>query len=176
MKTDDLLVKYVNWQPREREKGRYWASDIYSIIKGYTTPKNFFEQKEIDIRGARNIISGIAFENILKDIYDRCEIKYKAGDEIKREIKIDKDIVLVVKPDFEFDNWVLETKYPTMKRKEVPEWYLYQLEAEHRATNKNVKLGLFSYPFSIQYVDYKPDDKRWELIQKTLINFHNKIK
>jgi hypothetical protein len=174
--TKELLLKYVNQDQHPRIAGRYFASEIYQILKGKLTPKNFFEQKEIDIVGARNIISGIAFEAQLKDIFEKTGIKFKYGDEIKREIKITDDIVLVVKPDFEFDDWVLETKYPTRTRQEIPEWYQTQLECEYRATNKPVRLGIFSYPFDITYINYQPDDKRWELIKQTLIEFDKKLK
>jgi len=175
-KTDDLIVKYVNRNNHQRQKNRYWSSDIYSLIKGHLTPSNYFEPKTIDIEGARNIISGMAYESQWKEILEKTGVKFKYGDEIKREMKITDEITLVVKPDFEFDNWVLETKYPTKEREEIPEWYLYLLECEFRACQKNVKLGIFSYPFAIKYVPYKPDDKRWDLIQKTLIEFHNKLK
>lgn len=176
MKTDDLLLKYVNNNPKKREVGRYWASDIYNILKGRLKPSNYFEQKAIDIFGARNIISGMAFENQLKDIFERTDVKFKYGEEVKKEIPITDEITLVVKIDFEFENWGLETKYPTKQRNEIPDWYLYQLECEYRALNKDVKLGTFSYPFQIKYISYKPDDKRWDLIQETLIEFHNKLK
>jgi len=175
MKTDDILLKYINSGNHKREKGRYWATDIYSIIKGHLKPKDFFKQKEIDIIGVRNILSGMAFESQLKEVFEKTGVKFEYGDKIKREMKINDEITLVVKPDFEFEKWVLETKYPTKKRQEIPEWYLYQLEAEYRATNKEVKLGIFSYPFNINYITYKPDDKRWNKITETLVKFHNKL-
>ena len=175
MKTQDLFIKYVNSGHKEREISRYWATDIYSIIKGHLTPKNFFKKKDIDLTGAKNIISGMAYEAQLKDIFEKTGVKFKYGDEIKREMEID-DITLVVKPDFEFEDWVLETKYPTKKREGISEWYQYQLECEYRATGKPVKLGVFSYPFDIKYIKYQPNDKRWELIKKTLIEFDKKLK
>lgn len=176
MKFDEVLSKYVNQKHEPRQIGRYWSSEIYSILKGKLTPKNFFEPKQIDITGARNIISGMAFEAQLKDIFEKTGVKFKYGDEIKREIKITDDIVLVVKPDFEFEDWVLETKYPTKTRQAIPPWYELQLESEYRATNKPVKLGIFSYPFDVKYIPYQPDDKRWKLIKQTLIEFDKKLK
>jgi len=149
MRFDEILLRYANQKHEPRQIGRYWSSEIYSILKGKLTPKNFFEPKQIDITGARNIISGMAFEAQLKDIFEKTGVKFKYGDEIKREIKITDDIVLVSKPDFEFEDWVLETKYPTKTRQGIPEWWLYQLESEYRATNKPVKLGVFSYPFDV---------------------------
>ncbi len=176
MNTETLLLKYVNQEHEPRQIGRYWSSEIYQILKGKLTPKNFFKQKDIDITGARNIISGIAFEAQLKDIFEKTGVKFKYGDEIKREVKITDDIILVVKPDFEFEDWVLETKYPTQIREGISPWYQFQLESEYRATNKPVKLGIFSYPFDVKYIPYQPDDKRWELIKQTLIEFDNKLK
>jgi len=176
MKTHELFLRYVNQDQHPRIAGRYFASELYQILKGKLTPKNFFEPKQIDITGARNIISGMAFEAQLKDIFEKTGVKFKYGDEIKREIKITDDIVLVSKPDFEFEDWVLETKYPTHERQEIPPWYELQLESEYRATNKPVRLGIFSYPFDVTYIKYQPDDKRWELIKQTLIEFDKKLR
>ncbi len=48
MKINDLLVKYVNEKDvgkHTRIIGRYYASEIYAISKGYLKPKDFFEQR-----------------------------------------------------------------------------------------------------------------------------------
>lgn len=174
MKINDLLLSYVNREQRPRKLHRYWATDVYKIIKGYLTAGNFFLQKPIDITGAKNIISGEAYESKWKEILEANKIEFQYGDKIKREIKI-KQIVLVVKPDFEMNNWVLETKYPTKPTNEIPDKWVYQLECESRATKKKVYLGVFEYPFYIRYFEYKPSDKRWEDIQQTLINFDKKL-
>jgi len=175
MKTNNLLLNFVNKDSHPRERGRYWATDIFPIIKGYLKPKDFFTHKEIDLQGARNIISGEAYESQWKEILEANKIDFKYGNEIKKEIKITDKIILVVKPDFETKNWVLETKYPTKPTNEIPEKWEYQLEAEFRATKKKVYLGIFEYPFNIKYLEYKPSEERWEFIKETLIKFDKKL-
>ncbi|MEM5782491.1 MAG: hypothetical protein QXD43_04845 [Candidatus Aenigmatarchaeota archaeon] len=173
MKTKELLLNAVN-QPHERTYGRYYASELYQIIKGYLKPKDFFKTKEIDLAGAENICRGEAYEAKWKEILEINKIPFKYGDEIKREIKI-KDFILVVKPDFEFNDWVLETKYPVRSIKEIPEKWIYQLEAEYQATHKKVYLGIFEPTFKIKYFLYHPNSARWDLIIKTLEKFHSEI-
>jgi len=172
---NQLLLDCVN-QSHPRQIGRYYASEIYQIIKGYLQPQNFFTSKPIDLTGAKNILRGEAYETQFKEVLEANKIKFHYGDEIKREIQLTEEVVLVVKPDFEFEDWVLETKYPTQIREGISPWYQFQLESEYRATNKPVKLGIFSYPFDVKYIPYQPDDKRWELIKQTLIEFDNKLK
>ncbi|MEM5871467.1 MAG: hypothetical protein QW051_01200 [Candidatus Aenigmatarchaeota archaeon] len=179
MNTNELILNYINSEKKPREVGRYWATDIYPILKGYLTPKNFFTYKEIDLKGASNILSGEAYETKWKEILEFNRVKFKYGEEAKKEIVIGDKIILVVKPDFEFENWVLETKCPAKETKfisEIPEKWIYQLECEHRATNKPVYLGIFSHPFSLTYYSYKPSLARWNLIQKTLIEFDTKLR
>lgn len=176
MKSDELILRYINSEKKPREIGRYWATDIYSILKGYLTPKNFFKQKEIDLVGASNILSGEAYESKWKEILEFNKVKFKYGDEAKKEIVVGDNIVLVVKPDFEFETWVLETKCPVRETDQIPEKWIYQLECEYRATNKPVYLGIFSHPFKITYHLYEPSLARWNLIQQTLINFDKKLR
>lgn len=171
MKIDELLVKYVNKDKKEREVGRYWASDLYDIIHNKITLEELFNKQDIELDGARKIVSGIAFEAMLNDIFNKMNVKFDY--QKKYEIKIDKDITLVVIPDFEFDNFVLETKYPGKIYDEIPEWYEYQLEAEHRATGKDVYLGIFTHPFDIKTIPFEPSEERWNKIQEALINFNN---
>ena len=179
MNTADILVKYVNRKNPEhkaRQIGRYWASEINYIKKGYLKPKDFFEKKEIDLRGAKNIISGSAYEDMLKKVFEGTGLKFKYGDDTKYEIKINDEITIVTKLDFEFDDYGIETKYPTKELNEIPERYRHQLECEYRATKKDMKLGVFSYPFNVTYYPYIPSDETWKEIKETLILFHAKLK
>ena len=177
MQTEELILKYLNRGEHKREFGRYWATDIYKIKKRQITPKNFFESNPIDdIEIAGRMLDGMANEMLLKDIYDFCNVSYKYGEETKREMKIDDEITLVVKPDFEFKDWIDELKNPIRERDEIPPWYLYQLECEYRACNKPVRMGVFVHPFNIHYTEFIPSDKRWDDIVKTLKEFHAKLK
>jgi hypothetical protein len=174
MKLNNLLLKYVN-QPKERTYGRYYASELYSIIKGYFKPEDFWKIREIDLEGAKNILRGEAYETKFREILEFNKVAFKYGDEIKYEIKINKDIVLVVKPDFEFENFVLETKYPVKHLEEIPEKWQYQCEAEFRATNKQVIVGIFYNIFDIKFLPYKPSEATWKKIKQSLIDFHSKV-
>lgn len=173
---NQLLIDYVNQESHPRQIGRYYASELYQIIQGYLKPQDFFTPKEIDLTGAQNILKGEAYESQFKKVLEHNKIKFLYGDEIKKEIALTDEIVLVVKPDFEFDDMVIETKCPVRQIKEIPEKWQYQLEAEYRATYKNVFLGVFSNPFNLTLYPYTPDKKRWQLIQRTLSDFHTKLK
>lgn len=176
MKLDHILSKHVNQNHKPRQIGRYWSSEISSIKKGYLTPKNFFEDTDISMGGVRMILTGMAMENMLTKIFEAQEVDCLPQE--KKVLSITKEIDLVVKPDFVFPDFVLETKYPfsVVKPHTIPERYKYQLECEYRAFNKPVYLGLFSAPFSVEFIPYNPSKYTWNSIQKTLINFHNKLK
>lgn len=176
MKIKELLNNYINHEnpDHQRKAGRFWASDIWAIRKGYLTPRNFFKQKIVDELGIRRIIVGEAMEKKLQEILEFNKIKVEC--QKKYEVKINKDIVLVVKPDFEFSDFVIETKFPFSLISEIPDKWKDQLEAEHRATSKKVYLGILSSPFNLKLPKYTPSSKRWEEIKQLLIEFNKKLK
>lgn len=180
MKINDLLLKYVNEKDKNkhtRKIGRYYASEIYAISKGYLKPENFFSDKTADIYGAECISGGIAYENYLKDIleFNKAKCLYQE----KREIKIDDEITIVVKPDFLFESMLWETKYPDSPMKdEIPDKWKFQLECEARAFNmlNGTYLGIFRrHPF-LTLVKFKPSVVRWNNIKKIIIKFHEDLK
>jgi len=175
MTIDDILVSYVNRDTgHKREIGRYWASDVHSIKEGYLTPENFLLKKAIDLSGARMILTGVAFENLWTEICKTTGVACSFQE--KKELSINKDITLVVKPDYVYDNVIHETKYPfSIVREEIPDRYLDQLECEYRAFYKQVYLGVFSTPFNLKLLPYTPSKRRWTNITNTLIDFHNKV-
>lgn len=179
MKVSELLLKYVNRGDfRPRKIGRYWATDVSSIMKGYLTPRSFFEKREINLSGTRMILTGQAMEAQLQKILEETElfdIKYQE----KKEIKITNEIVLVVKTDFTFENkFVLETKFPfsPVKMDQIPQRYLHQLECEYRAFYLPVYLGVLTIPFNLKLIPYVPSKRRWKNIQRILEDFHEKVK
>jgi len=175
MKLEDILSQYVNQISEPRKIGRYWASDLYAIKYGYLTPQNFLTQKIIQDKGVRMIITGEAMEEKLQKIFDF--IKADAEYQTKYELEIAKDITLVVKPDFEFKDFVIETKFPfTEVGDTIPEKWLYQCEAEYQATKKPVYVGVFTIPFNIKFLAYTPSPKRWEEIQTILKTFDKKLR
>lgn len=180
MKLDNIFSDFVNHvgdEKRSRTIGRYWASDIESIKKGYLTPQNFFEQRKVDDNGVRMILSGIAFENMLTKIFEKQKVECITQE--KKTLKITDDIELVVKPDFVFPEFIIETKFPfsSINSNEIPERYKSQLECEYRAFEpKRVYLGVFTVPFNMTMIEYIPSQKRWSNVKKVLTDFHEKVK
>lgn len=180
MKINQLLVKYINEKDKgqhTRKIGRYYASEIYSISEGYLKPEDFFKERGIDKYGCENIAGGCAYESYLQGVLSwggaKCE--YQA----KKEIKINDEITLVVKPDFLFSNMLWETKYADAPMKdEIPDKWKFQLECEARAFNMldGTYLGIFRrHPF-LTLVKFKPSTLRWNNIQKILTKFHEELK
>ena len=171
-----ILDFFNSGEKRPRQVGRYWATDIYAIMKGYLTVDNFFESKKIDEVGAGRILSGMAFEAMLHEVYTNQGIKYeKKG---KKEIQIAPEITLVVKPDFILANSIIETKFPERLPEnviDIPDKYKHQLECEYQAYKLPVVLGLFSHPFNVDFIPYKNSERRWVNIIKGLIAFHEKL-
>jgi hypothetical protein len=173
MTTKEMCEKYVN-KHRERKKGFFYASEVGSIINGYLKPDKFYEPKKITGIGIKNILSGMAFEAEWKRILEENKREFKH--EPRYEVKFD-DITITVKPDFEFKDKVVETKFPVRlgSQEEYLERYQYQLELEHRATNKPVYLGIFTHPFDISYYSFTPSDERFNKIKEALQTFNQYI-
>lgn len=172
--TEHLYQFYNKEKKRKREIGKYWASDIYGIRKGYTNPTNFFKQREVDRQGTMNIFWGQAAECQLHEIFKEQKIDFITQERF--ELKI-ADFALSGKTDFSFSDFVLETKCPMEATYQIPEKWKDQLEVQYRATNKPVQLGIF-YKNGLKLVrffPYEPSDTRWEEIQQILKDFHVKL-
>jgi len=176
MELNKILTDYLVRPSYRRQVGRYWSSEVEYIRKKYVTPESFFEAKPIDIDGTRMILTGMAMENLLTDIFKKQGVDCKF--QSKKVMHINREIDLVVKPDFEFPKFLVETKYPfsIVKQGEIPERYKYQLECEYRAFEKPVYLGVFTIPFNVEFIEYEPSKRRWNNIKKVLVNFHHEVK
>ncbi|MHA1329785.1 MAG: hypothetical protein ACTSR2_01790 [Candidatus Hodarchaeales archaeon] len=168
-----IIKSHITDKQRERQIGRYWATDLYPMIKGYLKPEDFFKEKEYDERSVSYILTGEANEDILTKIFTEQKVKFEP--QVKKEIKINDEITLVVVADFVFEDKVIETKHPFKEVGWIPERYLYQLEAEYRAFKKPVYLGVIGTPFSLRFLKYTPSDERWKQIKEILIRFHNAL-
>lgn len=179
---DELKLKYVNKEHEPRKIGRYWSSEVNSIAGGWTKPKDFFKQREIDLKGAGMIIVGQAMEEKLALIFENGGVDFEYDDgnnpKVKKEIQITDEIVLVVKTDFIIANqMVIETKFPfSAVGNVIPQRYLRQLECEYRAFYLPVCLGVLSVPFNLRLLEYIPSKTRWQSIQKLLISYHEQVK
>ncbi len=171
---DKLLSEYVNHNDKERKVGRYYSSEIGSIIKGYLKPEQFFIKKKIDKRGVGNIMSGMAFEAELKRALDFSEVKYTH--EPKKELKID-NLVIVVKPDFEFEDKILETKFPVSlgSPDDYLERYKHQMECQYQAFHKPVYLGIFTHPFGLKIYRYQESEDTYNEIIQAVKKFHKEL-
>jgi len=69
MKFKTILKDFINSNPHPRILGRFWASEIFAIQKGYLKPEDFFKNDPIDLSGCRKISSGIAYEEYLSKIF-----------------------------------------------------------------------------------------------------------
>jgi len=183
MKSNKLLKEYLNRNQHQRKRGRYYASEINAIRKGWKLPGDFFKPNEIT-ENFDGILNGTMKEDFLAKIFTEMKIKCACGEKqtkyeipVKAQEPVD-DIVIVCKPDFEFKNEVWETKAPITYRdfSKIKESYKDQLECEFRATGKQVKLGYFveGQIFPI-LLPYKPSDVRWRNIKKKLKEFHQEV-
>jgi len=181
MTIDEIVLEWCNTDDglHQRKIGRYNASEISSIKKGYLKPKDFFTKKKIDLLGAKRISSGRILETGLEQML--LDLKIPHDYNPKYEIKID-DFVVVCKPDFIFENFVIETKAPATDRswEYLFDSYKYQLQAEHLVTGKDVYLGRFCLDggnqFNVRFRKYLASDKVWEEAVEILRKFDKKLK
>jgi hypothetical protein len=175
MKIDEILLKYIKQGHNgERVLGRYFATDIERIIRGELTPENFFSKPEISLEEAKMMITGIGFELMLKEIFEKAKIDFEY--QKKAEYQLSDEITLVAKTDFSFQNFILETKFNFRDINRIPLKYTYQLECQSRIFGLPVYLGLFSIPFDLKIIPYFPDSKKWKKIKNILFDFNEKLK
>lgn len=176
MKINDLICQFVNGNGKGKERilGRYYASEIYSIIKGDVKPETFFERGEIDEMGSKYISEGIACEDYLIKVFTGMKVDVKFQNAC--EIKVNDEIVISAKTDFHFGNFIAELKRPNRLWEEIPEKWVYQLECYYRGWFLPVYLWQASYPLTIKQLEFIPSETRWKKIQKALISFHEEIK
>lgn len=175
MKIDDIITSFVNQgSDHKRSVGIYWASEVNQIIKGYLKPENFFDRGKIDLDGAKMISSGIAMENMLTKIFEKTGVECQT--QVRKEIEIARGIKLIVKPDYIFKNFVLETKFPFRPFDEIPTRYQFQLECEYRSCFLPVYLGVFSNPFNVRLLSFTPSKARWRKITNFLIEFDKELR
>jgi len=177
MDTNKAILNYVNLRDKgkhKREIGHYYCSEIYSIIKGYLKPEDFFTEKQIYMYSCENISSGFAYENYLQKVleFNKADCKYQE----RTEIKID-DFSITVKPDFLFPNMLWETKCPDKPMAdEIPDKWKYQLEAEYQAFKKPTYLGIFRKHPILTLIEYKQSDRVWKFAVSKVAEFHKKLK
>jgi len=172
----EAIHDYYN-TPRDKKRvvGRYYASEISSIIKGYITTGNYFTQRIADKKGQANMFRGSAMEDHLVKVLKEQKVEFTTQDPI--ELKI-KDFVISGKLDFNFKEYIVETKCPENITNGVPDKWKCQMECYYRATNKKVYLGIFDKvgEHIIRFFPYEPSDLLWEEIKTKISDFHRRLK
>jgi len=175
MDINQLAMKYIEDQQHDRIPGRYYASELWGIDKGYITPQNFGIKQEYNDISISHIIQGEAKEEKLNQIFTKYFSQEECIWNPKYEIEIDDQITLVVKPDFEFKKFVLECKDSDPEKWEK---YWYQAEAEYQATKKPVYFVFFGQKGDklVREIKlYKHNQTIWKHIIKLLKEFHTKV-
>lgn len=172
----EAISNYYNRpQEKQREIGKFHASELWYIYKGYTNPTNFFKQKPVDEQGQANMFRGSAMEDMLCKILTEQKVDFKTQERF--EIEVCKGISISGKLDFNFPEFIVETKCPMELTNGIPPKWEFQLETYFRMTGKKIYLGIFDKVGSsiIRFFEYEPSDERWELIKQTLISFNEKL-
>ena len=161
-------------KPKERELGRFYASELYSLMTNRLTPDEWWHGQKIDAQGRRNIYRGIKRELEVEELLKLSGRKIET--QIKKEYKID-DITIVSKIDFIIDgSYIAECKSSKPLPTEIKPSAFYQAEAYYRTFNLPVYFIYYLDPDSYKFFKYIPDDKRFEDILEKVVAFHKLIK
>lgn len=118
------LTKYIIARSKSypRKRGRYSASEVFAILKGWTKPEDFLKPKQFDIESMLKMWRG----NVAHDHIQKLLEKEGVAEE-KREVRY-KDIVLVGKADFlpndASEVWEFKTSDVAMPKSK--EWHDHQ--------------------------------------------------
>lgn len=190
MNLNQELIKLYTYDS-SRKLGRINSSDIYNILTGDLTPENFFDNQPTDMVKLKNVWRGMAIEDRFGKELEKLGFKMKwetTGEQLKYEIPVD-DFVIVVKPDFHILNgkeinckdneFLLETKCPNRIKEDIPNWYLYQLECQYRATGIPVYLCQINVMDNdepiVCLIKFKPSEVRWKNILAKLKAFNQEL-
>jgi hypothetical protein len=172
----DEISNFYN-KPRDKKKiiGRYYASEIGSILKGYITTTNYFDQKPVDKKGQANMFRGSAMEEQLGKILKEQGVEFETQTPLELRVE---DFIISGKLDFNFKDYIVETKCPQDLTNGIPDKWKCQCECYFRATNKKVYLGIFDKTGDniIRFFPYEPSDALWEEIKTKMSDFHRRLK
>lgn len=185
MTLDEKKYRYLNRldEPyKKRILGRYNASELGSIIRKYKVAKHHFEPDYIQNSDRfPNQVDTVLTGMFIEDGYNKLFKKdCKCGEnQSKYEYKINEEITIVVKPDFEWEKEVWEMKCPVEPVNEIPLKWKYQLEMEHRATGKDVYLFVVMVgngKLIEKLIPYIPSEETFNEIKTNIIKYHELIK
>ena len=171
--TDKLREKMKSY-PRTR--GRYNSSELYYITKGYTTPEEWFNSPEKDMKQITDMWNGIGAHNQIQELLGKqfCE---------KKAELVYKDIILVAKGDFfppALPDEVWELKSSDKLMKIAKPGHIYQAKIYCSMFNK--KTGTVFQPIQNKDGVYlkdlgsvERDDKWFESQLELLYQFHLQV-
>lgn len=174
MKPIAQLKKYFEQrQQKQREIGRYYASELYNIMTGKLNEKNYFEPKKYTADLLVNFSRGEMGEDFWTKLYET--IKGKFISQVKKERRIlGKEYSIICKVDLEFEDRILEIKCPNYLPDDICDYHKPQLEAYYRTFYKPVQIFYFDVKtFDYRSYIYKPEKKFWRQILSKVDNFHN---
>ena len=186
----DAVMKRVEEGKKKGVVGRYSASQIYAILEGWTTPKDFLEGEIKEFEEAFNLWNGTekhkSVEGLMKILGYETELK--------KEHQC-KDFMIVGMADYLTEKEVADLKTSIELIGEAKKWSLFQLklyctifqkergiiyEPVIKIEQKPNKMG-FPKPkvtdFYLRNIgETKRDDKWFETIVKKLNIFHEQLK
>lgn len=181
MKIAELLSNYINSRKIERPEYTYGSSELYGIMNEYTSAEEYLNPKPFNDESCSKMIDGIAMENMFEEIlkFNKVPHKYQTSYTIScgsfATINIKHPVIIECHPDFEFDNFIIETKSSDKSLDKLLITYQYQLEVQYRCTNKTIYLGKFSRPFNLELIRFIPSNKRWKTISHKIKMFNAKV-
>ena len=180
MKIAELLSKFINSRKIERPEYTYGSSELYGIMNEYTSAEEYLNPKPFNDESCSKMIDGIAMENMFEEILKFNDIphKYQTNYTISCgsfNPNSKYPVLIECHPDFEFDNFIIETKSSDKPLDKLLITYQYQLEVQFRCTNKTIYLGKFSRPFNLELIRFIPSDKRWKKISHKIKKFNSQV-
>ena len=119
----DITDKFieVNCKHKPRVPHRYSASELYGLLNGWTSPKQFLEGKRFTLEEAMRMRMGSAKHEIIQ------ECLAEMGYELEKKVEYEHEgIVLVTKCDAITSIDFLEIKTSDKLSKGAKDWQLYQ--------------------------------------------------
>jgi len=169
---EKLKIKaFEEYSLKEREIGRYYASELWHYLTGKIPPEQFLSPPLPSQEELKALYWGIIIHKGIQAIFGYQEKKY--------EIQIGDGISIVCKPDLELENGEIieiKTKEDVEIYESVPLPYEYQCQAYLQAKNLDkMRLYLIGWGFSRKKFEIKRNNDLWKKIVLGLKDYHKKV-
>lgn len=170
--TDKLLEKQQKGKP---QIGRYSISQLWGVLNGFSTPKEWLKGEKIDFQNALRMRMGTLKHELVQELLeDDWQIEKKAE-------LLYKDFILVGKADGIKGDTIMEIKTSDLIIPQAKKWHIWQLKMYLSMFNK--EKGVIYQPvvqksrLYLKEIGVVKQDKKWFKEQLELINhFHLEIK